>query len=150
MSRPDRQRFRDRVDRKVHELRASDLSEKQLQLGVLATLEAGLPLRDAIVVREGRRFAEMATPRAQAAWSQALAGIRRSVPDSTMRLWIEPIDLIGEDNGLLVVAAPTGIRSWVERRYLTLIGEAVRQETDFGGASFGAITLPSIEPAVVA
>ena len=142
MSRPDRQRFVDRVDQKANSLRASGLSEKHLRWGVLAVMEQGLPLRDAIVLREAHRRAEMETPRARAAWDRALAAIRFSVPESTWRVWIEPIELIGEDSQLLLLAAPTGIRAWAERRYMGLIGEAVRAETDFGGARFAGISFP--------
>lgn len=143
MSRPDRQVFLDKVDSKVNSLRGSGVAERHLRLGVLAAMEEGWPLRDAIVLREAHRIEAQETPRARAAWTQALAAVKASVPESTYRIWIKPIQVIGEDAGLLVLGAHSGIRQWAERRYSGLIDEAVRSVTDFGGVRFA--TIPSRE-----
>lgn len=105
-------------------------------------MEQGLPLRDGIVLREARRAADRETPEARAAWEKAAADIAAVVPETTFSIWIAPIECIGEEAQLLLLAAPTGIRAWVERRYVALIGEAVRRRGQFAGARFAAIALP--------
>ncbi|HEY0391007.1 MAG TPA: DnaA N-terminal domain-containing protein [Solirubrobacterales bacterium] len=102
-----------------------------------------MPLRDAIVLREARRRASMETSTARAVWEDALERLRAVLSESTMTLWIDPIELVGEDDGLLVVAAPTRISAWAERRYAGLIGEAVRGTEAFAGVRFASITLPT-------
>jgi hypothetical protein len=142
MSRPDRQEFLDRVDRLVSGLRASGLSEKHLRWGVLVVLEQGWPPRDSIVLREARRRQAMETPEAREAWKAALERCREVLPASTMRAWIEPIELVGADEDLLVVAAPTRIRAWAERHYGAVLAAAVQQVRPFAGIRFASVTLP--------
>lgn len=115
-------------------------------MGVLATAEEGWPWRDSIVLRLARQAVERETPRARAGWERARARLVRSVPGPTWRLWLEPVELLGEEADELLLAAPTGVRAWVERRYLGLIREAVRAESDFVGVRFAAITLPDSIP----
>jgi predicted NBD/HSP70 family sugar kinase len=142
VSRPDRQGFVERIDRLVGQLGGSGLCEAHLRWGALVALEQGLPLRDSIVIREGRRRAAMETPEAREAWQRALERCRAVLPDSTMAAWIDPIELVGADGALLVLAAPTRIRTWVERHYSSLLGEAVRQTERFAGVRFASVTLP--------
>jgi chromosomal replication initiator protein len=47
------------------------------------------------------------------------------VPESTYRLWLEPLRVAGADADTLYLTAPEGIRAWAERRYSALIGEAL-------------------------
>jgi hypothetical protein len=145
VSRSSRRDFVDRVEKKVWDLRGSGLRDRHLRLGVLSVMEQGLPLRDSIVLREARQAEERETPAARDAWEAARAAIKRAVPESTFAIWIEPIEVLGEEDELLLLNAPTGIRAWCERRYAGLIGEAIRTETDFAGAAFGGITLPELE-----
>jgi len=60
-----------------------------------------------------------------ALWRATQDRLRVSVPDSTFRLWLEPLRPVGLDADTLYLTAPEGIRSWVERRYSSLIGEAL-------------------------
>jgi chromosomal replication initiator protein len=60
-----------------------------------------------------------------ALWKAAQERLRSSVPDSTFRLWLEPLQPVGAAAETLYLAAPDGIRAWVERRYASLIREAV-------------------------
>lgn len=63
--------------------------------------------------------------------------MRASVPESTYRLWLEPLELQGVQGETLFLSAPDGIRAWVERRYSSLIREAL-EGTALREVSFGA------------
>ncbi len=58
-------------------------------------------------------------------WRATQDRLRTSVPESTFRLWLEPLQAIGSDADTLYLTAPEGIRAWAERRYSALIGEAL-------------------------
>jgi len=60
-------------------------------------------------------------------WDQVLERLRASVPESTFRLWLEPLRAVGLRGDTLYIKAPDGIRAWVERRYAALIGAALEQ-----------------------
>lgn len=51
--------------------------------------------------------------------------LRQSVPDWTFDIWLAPLRPVGADGATLLLTAPDGIRSWVERRYTHLITEAL-------------------------
>jgi chromosomal replication initiator protein len=51
--------------------------------------------------------------------------LRSSVPESTYRIWLEPLDAVGVEGETLFLSAPEGIRAWTERRYSNLIAEAL-------------------------
>ncbi len=60
-----------------------------------------------------------------ALWETVRTRLRASVPESTFQLWLGPLEVVGEQGSVLVIAAPEGIRSWTDRRYRGLIREAV-------------------------
>ncbi|HEX5928423.1 MAG TPA: chromosomal replication initiator protein DnaA [Solirubrobacterales bacterium] len=60
-----------------------------------------------------------------AVWRSAQERLRASVPDSTYRLWLEPLRVVGAVGETLYLTAPEGIRAWAERRYSALISEAL-------------------------
>ncbi len=60
-----------------------------------------------------------------ALWRATQDRLRASVPESTYRLWLEPLRPVGSDADTLYLTAPEGIRAWAERRYAALIGEAL-------------------------
>ncbi len=64
-----------------------------------------------------------------ALWRATQDRLRASVPESTYRLWLEPLQATGSDGETLYLSAPEGIRAWAERRYAALISEAL---TDSG------------------
>jgi chromosomal replication initiator protein len=76
----------------------------------------------------------------EALWGEVRSRLRASVPDSTFRLWLEPLRVVGARGATLHIGAADGIRAWVERRYSSLIRDAL---ADAGGAfediSFGAV-----------
>ncbi len=60
-----------------------------------------------------------------ALWKATLDRLRASVPESTFRLWLEPLRAVGSDGETLYLSAPEGKAAWVERRYSSLIAEAL-------------------------
>ena len=60
-----------------------------------------------------------------ALWRAAQDRLRGAVPESTFRLWLEPLRAVGADADTLYLTAPEGIRAWAERRYSALIAEAL-------------------------
>ena len=58
-------------------------------------------------------------------WNTALEQVRRSLPESTFRMWIEPLSLAGAHAGTVFVAAPERLRAWVDRRYSRLLADAI-------------------------
>jgi hypothetical protein len=114
------------VERKVAQLYGSGLSATHLRLGAEAVLAQNLPLRDAPVLREARRFEAMASPEIAAVWEEATSRIRSAVPESTFAIWFEPIALLGGDTPVIHLLTPDGIATWLERRYSALIREALK------------------------
>jgi chromosomal replication initiator protein len=73
-------------------------------------------------------------------WQDVRSRLRASVPESTYRLWLEPLRVTGARGRTLHIRAPDGIRAWVERRYSSLIREGLAGAgADFDEISFGAI-----------
>lgn len=74
-----------------------------------------------------------------ALWRATQDRLRTSVPESTYRLWLEPLKATGCDGETLYLSAPEGIRAWAERRYAGLIAEALADsETTVRRVSFAA------------
>ncbi len=62
-----------------------------------------------------------------ALWRTARDRLKASVPDSTYRLWLEPLAPAGADEETLYLTAPENVRTWAERRYSSLIAAALRE-----------------------
>jgi chromosomal replication initiator protein len=77
-------------------------------------------------------------------WRDVQRRLRASVPDSTFDLWLGPLKVLGASGSTLHLSAPDSIRSWVERRYATLIGEAL----EAAGAALSEISFAPLEAAV--
>jgi chromosomal replication initiator protein len=60
-----------------------------------------------------------------ALWRTTQERLEGSVPESTYRLWLEPLKAVGSDGDTLYLEAPEGIRAWAERRYSGLISQAL-------------------------
>jgi chromosomal replication initiator protein len=60
-----------------------------------------------------------------ALWRATQERLKSSVPESTYRLWLEPLQAAGIEGDTLYLTAPEGIRAWSERRYSSLIEEAL-------------------------
>jgi len=103
------------------------------------------------VRRYGRRPVPDDSPRneLQALWQTTQGRLRASVPESTYRLWLEPLEAAGVDGETLYLTAPEGIRAWAERRYSALIAEALAElDTPLRQVSFAEQRglAPSLEP----
>jgi chromosomal replication initiator protein len=74
-------------------------------------------------------------------WREVQARLRVSLPPSTFQLWIEPIEVAGARADVLYLTAPDHVRAWSERRYSSLILEALLalqagfSRIDFDGAT---------------
>lgn len=77
--------------------------------------------------RYGRPQVPDDSPRQEldALWRATQDRLRASVPESTFRLWLEPLSAAGADGDTLYLTAPENIRAWAERRYASLISEAL-------------------------
>ena len=75
-----------------------------------------------------------------ALWRATQERLRASVPESTFRLWLEPLRAVGAEGDTLYLTAPEGIRAWAERRYSALIAEAL---ADSDGAPARGSASPS-------
>ncbi|MBS1679954.1 MAG: chromosomal replication initiator protein DnaA [Actinobacteria bacterium] len=60
-------------------------------------------------------------------WRTTQERLAKSVPESTYRLWLEPLDVVGADSETIYLKAPEGIRAWTERRYSALITAALAE-----------------------
>jgi chromosomal replication initiator protein len=74
-----------------------------------------------------------------ALWRTTQERLEGSVPESTFRLWLEPLKAVGADADTLYLEAPEGIRAWAERRYSGLISQALETAgTELTQVSFAA------------
>ncbi len=71
------------------------------------------------------------------AWESARRHLRSSVPESTFRMWLDPLRAESGRGTTLHLSAPKGIRAWVERRYLGLIAAALQTT----GSGFDRVSL---------
>ncbi|HEX7059257.1 MAG TPA: chromosomal replication initiator protein DnaA [Solirubrobacterales bacterium] len=78
-----------------------------------------------------------------AIWREVRGRLRASVPESTYKLWLEPLRAEGMRAETLYLSAPEGIRAWVERRYSELIRETLKgtglRELSFARVEEGAL-----------
>ena len=69
-------------------------------------------------------------------WRRARLHIRASVPESTYRLWFEPLSAAGE-RGSTLFSGPPHVRRWVGRRYPELLRAALsRADAPFDEVEF--------------
>jgi chromosomal replication initiator protein len=58
-------------------------------------------------------------------WEDIQQRLRAAVPESTFKIWLEPLRPVGVQGSTLYLTGPEGIRTWVERRYAPLLREAL-------------------------
>ena len=84
-----------------------------------------------------------------ALWRKTQERLSVSVPESTYRLWLEPLEAAAVEGETLYLTAPEGIRAWTERRYSSLIAEALGEvdpalrQVSFAGAEIAGGRLES-------
>jgi chromosomal replication initiator protein len=84
-----------------------------------------------------------------ALWRKTQERLSGSVPESTYRLWLEPLEAAAVEGETLYLTAPEGIRAWTERRYSSLIAEALGEvdpalrQVSFAGAEIAGGRLES-------
>jgi chromosomal replication initiator protein len=61
----------------------------------------------------------------EALWEEVRRRLRGTVPQSTFEIWLEPLRPVGAQGTTLYLTAPEGIQTWVERRYRSLLHEAL-------------------------
>jgi chromosomal replication initiator protein len=72
-----------------------------------------------------------------ALWDAVREQLRASVPESTFRLWLEPLSLVGGRDRTMLLSAPERSRAWVERRYAGLLLDALRRnQAPFDSVAF--------------
>jgi len=75
-----------------------------------------------------------------ALWQATKERLKASVPESTYRLWLQPLEAVGAEGEVLYLTAPEGVRTWTERRYSSLIAEALADlEAPLRQVSFGEL-----------
>jgi chromosomal replication initiator protein len=86
---------------------------------------------------------DLAGQNLEALWEDVRQRLRTAVPESTFEIWLAPLRPVGAQGSTLYLSAPDGIRAWVERRYSSLLREAVGAaagpltEIDFAAAGSG-------------
>ncbi len=65
------------------------------------------------------------------AWRQIREDLRTSLPDSTFRLWLEPLRIAAARGSTLYLTGPKQVRVWVERRYSDLLARTVKAHAPF-------------------
>lgn len=80
--------------------------------------------------------------RATTAWDAAKAHLKAQLPDSTWSSWFAPFEAAGERDGRLVLIDSGETGGWTERRYTSLITEAVK---GFGYEEIEFTTLTDLE-----
>jgi chromosomal replication initiator protein len=61
----------------------------------------------------------------EALWEEVRTRLRAAVPGPTYELWLEPLRPLGVQGTTLYVTAAPGVRVWAERRYSSLIRDAL-------------------------
>lgn len=116
--------------------RASDFTAAELGRAAASVAGRGDPLRDSAVLAEAKRRRERLTPAAAEAWERARERLRVAVPETTHRLWFEPLAAVGEHEDQLVLTGPRHVLRWVRRRYPQLLIAAVAEVSEFAGVAF--------------
>jgi chromosomal replication initiator protein len=60
-------------------------------------------------------------------WQRVRAELAESLPPSTFKLWLDPLRAVSAQGTTLYLAAPEGVRNWVERRYASHVIAVLRR-----------------------
>lgn len=106
----------DPVPLEVRRLRVANGSRRQRDLAAVRMAED----------LEGLGRMRSPSTTARAAFADLAVRCWYAVPDNTFAIWLSPLRLVGVAGDALLLTAPDAIRTWVERRYLPLIREALQ------------------------
>ena len=80
-------------------------------------------------------------------WREVGKLLSSSLPESTFRMWLDPLEPVGRRGETLFLRAPESVRAWAEKRYSGLILHAVsRVESSITRISFADLTDPDLNP----
>ena len=75
------------------------------------------------------------------AWSEVRRQLSTSLPEATYRMWLAPVKPVQLRNGTFYLEAPDAVRTWVERRYSSMILAALKTvEPGIRGISFDEVS----------
>lgn len=136
----------DPVPLHVRQQRVRNGSKRKRDLAAVAMADELEALEKCLAEEAALRVAgiEVDPRRNLRCWVEARRRIRSSVPESTYRLWIKPLRPAGSVGDCLYLTAPDDIRAWAERRYSSLIAEALRDCSSFTQVSFAAPGLTAV------
>jgi chromosomal replication initiator protein len=63
-------------------------------------------------------------------WQRVRDDLSASVPQSTFKLWLEPLRAVSAQGSTLYLTAPATVRSWAERRYAGRLVEALARHAE--------------------
>lgn len=78
---------------------------------------------------------------ARSSWARARDYLARSLPESTFRMWIEPVEPVAFRGGTFFLTGPDAVATWVKRRYEGLIVSALERS----GEKISGISFESVE-----
>lgn len=78
---------------------------------------------------------------ASSSWARAREYLARSLPESTFRMWIEPVEPVALRGGTFFLTGPEAVSTWVKRRYEGLIVKAL----EVSGQTISGISFESVE-----
>jgi chromosomal replication initiator protein len=79
-------------------------------------------------------------------WRAVGKHLSSSLPESTYRMWLAPLEPVGRRGGTLFLQAPESVRAWAEKRYSDLILHAVtRVESSITAISFADLPRDEVE-----
>ena len=78
---------------------------------------------------------------AESSWARARSYLSRSLPESTFRMWIEPVEPVALRGGTFFLHGPDAVATWVKRRYEGLIVKAL----ELTGETISGISFESVE-----
>jgi chromosomal replication initiator protein len=87
----------------------------------------------------GARVREQSTDAATdlaATWRTIREDLRASMPDSTFRLWLEPLRIVAARGSTLYLTGPKRVRAWVERRYADQLTGTVSAHAPYSEVRF--------------
>jgi len=125
----------DPVPLEVRKLRVANGSQRKRDHAAVRMAEELEQLERIDAMRSRVACGEVAD--APEVWARVLGALRAAVPESTFKIWLEPVATVAGDGTTLFLSAPDGIATWVERRYSTLIRDAL-QGTGYTDVQFVA------------